>query len=706
MIKKQKIYLYIAVAYIFSLAFHLYWISWANHIPQFFWHGQLMINNPDGYYFASDSQKILYNMHKYNLNLSHPFQIGLGVITAFFVKLFPFLSLDTVILYLSAIISSLIVIPVILIGKLYKNLEWGFLAALLASIGWSFYNRTLVGYYDTDMFSVLDITVVLYLFLDSMKNKSSLSAFFAFLMILFNEWVYPSGNMIIFAVFIFAAVYLFFTDKKFLYKFLIIVSIAFISINIFIKLIIGVVFYYLILQNKIKNEKTFGTIVFLISIVFSHASIAIFLRVYSYVSSQVKIEGLHFLNVMRTVREASHIPYYIIADRIIGSVIGIVISVIGYILLVKKYKEFIIALPLWGVGFFAFFGGLRFTVHAVPIAALSATYLLFYLAEKYKKYQKIIIYGGFLFLIAPNITHIVGCCEKNKTLAFFEKYYPLRSYPYLVPTVLNKNEVEVLDKLKHISNEKDYVLTWWDYGYPIWYYADVNTLIDGGKHHQDNYLISKILTTSNQRLAYNLGKLSIKTYIKINEKNKTVKPAAMALFVKNGKPVNVNAFLEKISDENFKSVKLDRNLYLMLPYRMFNIFPTVAEFSNRNLNTGKVYPPHFFYKARIYQKNGMLYIGSIPVDINNGVLMIQKGIPIKEIDIVGYDKNMKLKIRKNRLRDNGLNLIVLRSYGEALVLDDYYYNSTFVQMFVFENYDKNLFEPVILNPVMKIYRFK
>jgi len=34
------------------------------------------------------------------------------------------------------------------------------------------------------------------------------------------------------------------------------------------------------------------------------------------------------------------------------------------------------------------------------------------------------------------------------------------------------------------------------------------------------------------------------------------------------------------------------------------------------------------------------------------------------------------------------------------------YNSVFIQLFVFENYDKSLFEPVILNPLVKVYKLK
>ena len=53
---------------------------------------------------------------------------------------------------------------------------------------------------------------------------------------------------------------------------------------------------------------------------------------------------------------------------------------------------------------------------------------------------------------------------------------------YRVPTVFNADEVKVLNKLKDIAQREDYVVSWWDYGYPLRYYADVKTLVDGGKH--------------------------------------------------------------------------------------------------------------------------------------------------------------------------------------------------------------------------------
>jgi dolichyl-diphosphooligosaccharide--protein glycosyltransferase/undecaprenyl-diphosphooligosaccharide--protein glycosyltransferase len=667
-----------------------------------------MINNVDGYFYGSGAQKILYGMHEYNPRLLGVWGYGTAVITAFVVKFFPFISLDTAMLYLPPIISSLVVIPIILIGKLYGNLLWGFLAALIGSIGWSYYNRTLAGYYDTDMFSASLPMFILFFLLAGIKKKSLKYIFTASLIFLIYPWLYDQGKAIVYAMGILTFLYLlvFYRNEDFTYKTIILFSIALMPINPWVKLVLLIAVFIGLKRDYPIKQLQIAALVAFLGFFFSGNVLGLILsKVLSYSTSTTKFEGLKFLNVNKTVREAGNIPWYIVFDRIIGSSIGLVIAIIGYILLVKRYKEFIIALPLWGIGFFAFIGGLRFTVYAVPIAALSGVYFFVYLSEKLKvkneKLLKLVPILGSLFLIAPNLTHIFGCCENSKLLAEIEKVYPLRSYPYLVPTTFNKNEVEVLDKLKQKSNPKDYVITWWDYGYPIWYYANVNTLIDGGKHNEDNFLVSKILTTSNPTLAYNLSKLSIKTYV---DTNKTV---ATQLFIKNKKPINVNEFLAMVGSDTFKAPKLDRDVYLMLPFRMLNIFSTVSVFSNRNLNTGEVYPQHFFYKGSLRQSGPILYIGNLTFDLRRGILSYaNQQIPVKKVDIVSYAKNGKLIKKSQVLRDKGLNLIIMPSYRIGLVLDNYYYNSTFIQMFVFENYNKKLFEPLILSPVMKIYKLK
>jgi len=110
--------------------------------------------------------------------------------------------------------------------------------------------------------------------------------------------------------------------------------------------------------------------------------------------------------------------------------------------------------------FIALNAGLRFTVYAVPILALAIGYLIFYISKyiKDKRIKLLFISIAAIGVLIPNILHVIE---------------------YRVPTVFTKDEVKVLDKLKSIASREDYVVAWWDYGYPIRYYSDVKTLVDG-----------------------------------------------------------------------------------------------------------------------------------------------------------------------------------------------------------------------------------
>lgn len=82
-------------------------------------------------------------------------------------------------------------------------------------------------------------------------------------------------------------------------------------------------------------------------------------------------------------------------------------------------------------------------------------------------------------------------------------------YNYKAPTVFSQNEASLLNQLKNIANREDYVVTWWDYGYPVRYYSDVKTLVDGGKHlGKDNFFPSFSLSKDEQAAA-NMARLSV-----------------------------------------------------------------------------------------------------------------------------------------------------------------------------------------------------
>jgi len=316
---------------------------------------------------------------------------------------------------------------------------------------------------------------------------------------------------------------------------------------------------------------------------------------------------------------------------------------------------------------------------------MSAVYLFYFLSEQFIKDKKMQILSVAVLtagMIYPNITHIIG---------------------YKVPTVLNKTEVQDLAKLDKISDTKDYTLSWWDYGYPIWYYSDTNTLIDGGKHNNDNFIISKIMQTTSADLAANLSRLAVETYVDTN-----YSIVANKLF--GGDKTDPNLMLEEMKNPNYKLPKKTRDIYLYMPYRMLRIFPTVMVFGNLDLTTGKALKRSIFYPTRLRKKSGSLleFANSVKFDSKKGTIILGKQVQkVKYFIATQNMQNGKMQIQSQRFHMNGrLVVVYMKSYGTFVVMDLQTFNSTYVQMYLLGKYDKNLFELVVSSPYTKIYKLK
>ena len=77
-----------------------------------------------------------------------------------------------IVTYLPVYLAGLVTIPVVLIGRLYGSTLAGFAAACLATAGSSFFNRTMAGYLDTDIFSVTIPVFILYFLLRAHRESS------------------------------------------------------------------------------------------------------------------------------------------------------------------------------------------------------------------------------------------------------------------------------------------------------------------------------------------------------------------------------------------------------------------------------------------------------------------------------------------------------------------------------------------------------
>lgn len=57
-------------------------------------------------------------------------------------------------------------------------------------------------------------------------------------------------------------------------------------------------------------------------------------------------------------------------------------------------------------------------------------------------------------------------------------------------------------------------------------------------------------------------------------------------------------------------------------------------------------------------------------------------------------------------QEANISMSYMRSYNTFLVLDDGMLNSLYIKLFVFENYDKKLIEPVIMDANAKVFKLK
>ena len=167
-----------------------------------------------------------------------------------------------------------------------------------------------------------------------------------------------------------------------------------------------------------------------------------------------------------------------------------------------------------------------------------------------------------------------------------------------------------------------------------------------------------------------------------------------------------NKFIDYLATD-IKLPKLKEDIYYFLPLRMFNILPTVAIFSSIDLETGKKHQNFFMQSNNFQQKGGVLFLeNGARIDLSKKVIIFGRQIiPIKNFAMVAYNNNGKLIKNIQKVSNQGLNIIFMKSYKKFLIMDDRFFNSAYIQLFVFEN-TGGLFEPVILNPFVKVYKVK
>ncbi|KIM09140.1 MAG: hypothetical protein KU28_00405 [Sulfurovum sp. PC08-66] len=697
-------------AYLFSIAVRYIWIDMFADVEDFYWAGQMMINTNDGYLFAEGARDILAgSVDPRNLSTAVQFP---AIVTAIFAWVLP-LSFETVILYLPALLGSLVVVPIILIGRALGQTLAGFVAALLASIAWSYYNRTMMGYFDTDMLNIFFPTLLLWTLIKALQTRNvNYLLVMALDIVAYRLW-YPQSYALEFAFFalVLGYILLFARRDTFMVKVVAMMLLAMMGMETWMRIVLVLGAFWVLRQER-YDRYVYGVLGIAILLFMAFGGLdPIWFRLKLYVfRDAVQAVGsggmqFYFYDVSQTISEAGQIPFETFADRISGHVATFFLSLVGYALLAYHYRVMLLALPLLGLGFMAYGwfpqwvsgGGLRFTIYAVVPMALGMGYLIMYLAtlvgnsiEEARMrmgVRYVLALGATVAILYPNIAHV---------------------YDYKVPTVMTTKEVEVLDTLHSIAKREDYTLAWWDYGFPIRYYADVETLVDGGIHDgRNNYPVALALTQP-QAIGAKIARIAV-------EKNYWIPQANMPWywlpdFMRQYAFATSTQMIEMLGmDETVPLPVPTRGIYLYLPFRMHSIYRVVESFAAIEATTGKSQPLSMMQMLSYQDLPDRLQLGNNFYFSKRDGKLYQNGrpIPLKTFYRVAYNQQGQL-MRQQQLLDfkANLNLVLLPSYGKVLLLDDKALASTYVQLFFFENADPRYYEAVITTPMAKIFKLK
>lgn len=627
-----------------------------------------------------------------------------------------------VITYLPVYMAGLLAIPMVLLGRFLGSTFVGICAACIAVVAFSYFNRTNAGYFDTDIFSVTLPALGLYFLLEANRKKSLLWLTPGALIIFSFPFFYNSGAPIVAALGAAFMGFQFLTycrakilkadfDPRFAITSTAILSLAIANggfttganlesrpgFALLALLVVAIACIFSLTGRRFMSEQGVQkgtTIMACLGLIWMIGFSDSFSRIRSATLSylpefqnkvaadhreQQATQSLVYKNVRETIVEAKKSPWSELMMRISGSTWGCALAVVGYAVLVALRPELIIALPFVGIGVFAHWGGHRFTIHAVPIAALSAAFLPLAIVEACRRgaaWMNIPVPANSNWPEQPGESRqkfpawfyatswALGC---SAILTFFmvdENKEIASDRSFALTSVLNNSEVQLLDDLKHASQPGDYVHSWWDWGTAIWTHSERNVLTTPANQSTDTFIMAKMLMTDSPRLAAHLGLASTEFH---HHKDGTAVSHLLGGATQENPPTNILSELKA-----HLPVRPQRDSYIYLPNKLLRFYGVLEQFSERDLVTGELWPRSRWDICSGYRTDGT----------NNVVLMHphNPSVPYKHVDLntlVMADManpwnahQVHRSLQQGQQVQEGIRFVALRSKDGRLVYAD------------------------------------
>lgn len=544
------------------------WYAEQPEHPELWFQGDRVLTTEDGYYYASGVRHETEGFPPELTNLPSSGDSLLVALGALSVELSG-ASVLAVGTWLPMLLAPLIALPLILLGAMFRRRLWGFLAGLIAVIGFSYWNRTTPHYFDTDMLTVWYTYAVTALLVASLWRRRYSFGLVAAVAIVAAEYVHPGSERVLLAVSLGLVAYsiVFLRKEELGYRIAALVLLAFVPISPWLRvlLLIGA---HLVLE-RVKTLPLWSYLAAIAGLVVllgmtSHAMEVLLSRAVAAlgISTSGSSGGgrVSFVDIGSSVAELKPTSLAVLAERIAGSVTLMVTGLAGICAVWWRYRPMLLMLPLL---LLAILFGQRFTIFGVPLVALGNAWfflivgsLVVRLVKRYPRLiQGVVAVGLTVPVLALALEHAMA---------------------YRPHTAVYRGEAEQLTRLSEHVEPGDFVISWWDYAYGSWYFSGGDSIIDGSRQGPDIWIVAEALLTDSQRESAALLRLAAEE-AGTNPSYRSVIYRLVERFEsETGRPPS--ELVTALRDGSYSLPPATRKVFLYIPWTFTELAGTVGRF--------------------------------------------------------------------------------------------------------------------------------
>jgi len=639
---------------------------------------------PDPALYGFEAQQLSKGLTPPNLHLNSWLIYGLNQLG---------LPFDHILYFGPAFLSALVVIPIVLIFHLYGLNLIGGIASLIGGLGFGYYSRTYLGYFDTDVLNNFFMLMMLYGVMAVVYRRTLNPIIITFIAgILLLEW-YHSAYPLILGIVGFSTLSLLvlgFKEERH-YKAILLLGVLLLPFGIMVKIALFTLLFLIVFRLSLAYQYWIGLFIITgigLLIVLDLSSLSVYLERYLTRTHTLSLNysneiSYHFQAPMNLVSEAQNESLETVLTMMGGHPLFTIIGLIGLVLFTIAYPSVLFLWAMVLLGFSSLEMGVRFHIFATQTIAMGAVYALYsftFLRPRFKWLT--IIVGSFWMLLLT--------------------YQDLNRWNQRAKPSFTAHQVSVLKTIASHSTDQDFWITWWDYGWPLWYYTGMKTLIDNGKHHQDNWVIASVLLENSSLKAANIAHYFHEVHRKYGYSQTN---AALHYGLMESKHYDLEKLLHTFESPTY-DVPNNVKKYILLPYQMLTLFHTIDSFGSVDLKTGKPkaqrYYLHTEFSAEderfITLKNGMR------IDKYQGSITLNKRTdPIKEIINIHYPNGQK-QITRHQGHPSGLT--VIKDDQLFFIMEQSVRDSMWMRMWFLEDLNPERFKRIYSDKLLKVYEVK